>query len=258
MEYSLINLTLPEVQERLARRPVVVIPTGSVEQHGAHLPFGTDYFAARLFGQRLAVAIGALLLPFTPLGVTPIHMSFAGTISLRPDTYMALLRDVVDSMARHGARRVIVVNWHELNDPLIRLVATDMQQSHPVRFVVVQAHYVMRQLYGQTVGLTHGGLLEVLPVLVHDPGLVRLDQAGEPSPHGRGNKMDRLRRRLETYTVFHDVAEVYPAGWYGSLEGASEAYAHEVVAGVSAQIATNVQEALAALDEMEGGAGRAD
>lgn len=251
MEHALVNLTVPEVKAQLARNPTIVLPTGSVEQHGAHLPYGTDWFAASLFAGRLADAIDALLVPFTPLGVTPIHMSFTGTISLSPATYMGMLRDVVGSMARHGARRVIIVNWHELNDPLIRLVATELQQEHPVRFIVVQAHFVTKQLYGGEVGLTHGGLLEALPVLVHDPSLARLERGTDPSPHGKGNRMDRFRRRQETYTVFHDVAEVYPTGWYGTLEGATEAYAHEVVDGVTAQIVANVREALDALAELE-------
>lgn len=247
MDHALINMALPEVKAQLERNPVVVIPTGSVEQHGAHLPFGTDYFAARLFAERLAQEIDALLLPFTPLGVTPVHMSFTGTISLSPETFMGLLSDVCESMIQHGARRVVVVNWHELNEPLIALVASKMQQTHPVRFVLVQAHYVALDLYGQDVGLTHGGLLEALPVLAHDPALARLERGTDPSPRDKGSKMDELRRRREAYTVVHDVREMYPTGWYGTLEGATVARAQEFVAGVTARIVEYVTEALEAL-----------
>jgi len=248
-EHVLVNMTLPEVEGQLARNPVIIIPTGSVEQHGSHLPFGTDWFASHLFAKRLADEIDALMVPFTPLGVTPIHMGFTGTISLSPETYMGLMMDVVRCMARHGAKRIIIVNWHELNDPLIRLVATQLQQDLPIKFIVVQAHYVTLQLYGQETGLTHGGLLEALPVLVHDPSLAKLEKGVDPSPHGKGNKMDELRRRRETYTVFHDVRDVYPTGWYGTLEGATESYAQEVVAGVTAKIVEYVQESLAALQD---------
>ena len=146
-KHALINMTIPDAEAQLKRNQVVIIPTGSVEQHGSHLPYGTDWFAASLFAERLSEKIDALLVPFTPLGVTPIHMGFIGTVSLSPETYMGMLKDVVKCMAKHGAKRIVIVNWHELNDPLIRLVATQLQQEVNVRFIVVQAHYVTLQLY---------------------------------------------------------------------------------------------------------------
>jgi len=199
----------------------------------------------------LSEKIDALLVPFTPLGVTPIHMGFIGTVSLSPETYMGMLKDVVKCMAKHGAKRIVIVNWHELNDPLIRLVATQLQQEVNVRFIVVQAHYVTLQLYGEKSGLTHGGLLEALPVMVYDPSLAKLERGTDPSPHGQGNKLDKFRRRRETYTVFHDVKEIYPTGWYGTLEGATEEYAREVVGGVTEKIVEYVNETLEALKEID-------
>jgi len=164
---------------------------------------------------------------------------------------MGMLKDVVKCMAKHGAKRIVIVNWHELNDPLIRLVATQLQQEVNVRFIVVQAHYVTLQLYGEKSGLTHGGLLEALPVMVYDPSLAKLERGTDPSPHGQGNKLDKFRRRRETYTVFHDVKEIYPTGWYGTLEGATEEYAREVVDGVTEKIVEYVNETLEALKEID-------
>lgn len=250
MEHALTNMTLPDVKAQLERHPVAVIPTGSVEQHGSHLPYGTDWFAAHLFAERLANDIDALLLPFTPLGVTPVHMGFVGTISLSPDTFMGMLRDVCESIVKHGARYIVIVNWHEINEPLIRMVASDLQQKLPVRFVVSQAHLISLEMYGQEVGLTHGGLLEALPVLAYDPSLAKLELGTDPSPHGQGRKMDRLRRRKEAYTVVHDVRDMYPTGWYGTLEGASVEKAQEFVDGVSARLTEYVTEALDALKEI--------
>lgn len=245
--HSLMNITVPEVTELLERNPVAIIPTGSVEQHGSHLPFGTDYFASYLFAERLAEAIDALLLPFTPLGVTPIHMSFTGTISLSPETYMGMLTDVCQSIIQHGAKRIIIVNWHELNQPLIDTVAGRLQQEYPVRFIVVQAHFVALELYRHESDLTHGGLLEALPVLAYDPSLAKLERGVDPSPHGRGNQVDRLRRRRETYMVVNDVRDMYPTGWYGTLEGATVEKAQEFVEAVTAKIVEYVTEVLEAM-----------
>jgi creatinine amidohydrolase len=158
-----------------------------------------------------------------------------------------MLTDVCESMVRHGARRIVIVNWHELNEPLIALVAGQLQQKHPVRFVLVQAHYVALDLYGQEAGLTHGGLLEALPVLAYNPALAKLERGTDPSPREQGSKMDKLRRRREAYTVVHDVREMYPTGWYGTLQGATEERAKEFVEGVTARIVEYVTEALEAL-----------
>ena len=65
-KHALINMTIPDAEAQLKRNQVVIIPTGSVEQHGSHLPYGTDWFAASLFAERLSEKIDALLVPFTP------------------------------------------------------------------------------------------------------------------------------------------------------------------------------------------------
>ena len=67
----------------------MILPAGSVEQHGPHLPTGTDTFAANVIGHAVAERMDGLVLPATPLGVTPMHMPFEGTLTLTPDTYHA-------------------------------------------------------------------------------------------------------------------------------------------------------------------------
>ena len=88
---------------------------GSVEQHGPHLPCGTDYLASLVIGQKVAELVDALLVPFCPIGVTPFHMSFAGTLTLQPQTFIAVVEDICASLAHHGAKRVVFLNWHEGN-----------------------------------------------------------------------------------------------------------------------------------------------
>lgn len=257
MEHELMNLTQPEAEILLKKNPVVVIPTGSVEQHGPHLPFGTDYIASLVISQKVANKLDALLLPFTPIGVTPIHMSFVGTLSLRPETYMSMLADVCESIIRHGAKKIVVINWHELNKPLIDIVASRMQEKHAVRFILVQAHFVALELFGQEVGLTHGGLLEALPVLAYDPSLAKLERATNASSKEVGNKFDQLRRRREVYTIFGDVREVYPTGWYGTVEGADIEKARDFVQAVSNKIVDYVTEAVEILGTEISGSSKA-
>jgi creatinine amidohydrolase len=89
-----------------------VLPFGAIEQHGPHLPIGTDWLIAQEVARRLAEELGALLLPAMPYGCSREHMAFAGTVTLRPSTLAAVLEDVVDSLRAHGIRRVVVVSTH--------------------------------------------------------------------------------------------------------------------------------------------------
>src|SRR5450755_1726891 len=75
-----IELTQPEIAAQLKANPLVILPAGSVEQHGPHLPTGTDTFAASVIAEGVAERMDGLVLPGGPLGVTPLHMAFEGTI----------------------------------------------------------------------------------------------------------------------------------------------------------------------------------
>ena len=91
-----------------------IVPFGAVEQHGHHLPLGTDWIIADRMGRALAQALGedVLLLPAMPFGNSREHMAFPGTITLRPATLAAVLDDIVESLRHHGLRTVIVFSAH--------------------------------------------------------------------------------------------------------------------------------------------------
>src|SRR4029450_10333099 len=95
------ELTQPEIAAQLRVNPMVLLPAGSVEEDGPHLPTGTDTFAANIIAQRVAEHMDALVLPATPLGVTPMHMPFEGTITLSPDTYMRVVIETCAATATH-------------------------------------------------------------------------------------------------------------------------------------------------------------
>lgn len=222
MTRSVLDLASPDVAALLARSPVAVVPFGSVEQHGPHLPCGTDTFAAELVAAALAERLDGLLVPFGPYGVTPLHAGHPGTVSLRPATFEALVRDVVSELAGMGARVVVFVNWHELNTPSLDRVATDLQDEHGLVMVVAQACYVAQRLYAPRGGeLTHGGGIETLAVLAHDPGLARLERTGAVAKPARAVELDAMRRSHEVYGFVTDIDEFGGDGWYGDPGWAS-------------------------------------
>lgn len=216
MTSSLYELTSPEVAALLEANPVAVIPFGSIEQHGAHLPCGTDSMAADLVARALAHQIGALLVPFCPYGVTPIHAGHPGTISLRRHTFEALLGDVCNELIRMGARTLLFVNWHELNTPSLNAVATDVQDATQARVFVVQACYIAERVYSLEGGaLTHGGSIETMAVMAHDRALVKMERTGPTRRPPEATEVDEMRRSREVYGFVTDVTEIAPEGWYG-------------------------------------------
>ena len=96
--------------------PVAIIPIGSIEQHGPHLPLGTDTFAATALAEAVARRTDAIVVPLCWPGVSEHHMGFKGTITLKPDTLRAVLCDGIESLSRHGFKRVLIINGHGGNN----------------------------------------------------------------------------------------------------------------------------------------------
>src|SRR5919108_2718331 len=121
----LAEMTSAQVRAEVGRgRSTVVVPFGAVEQHGPHLPLDTDAVLADRLGPLLAERLGALCAPTLRVGCSAHHLAFAGTLSLRPETLRMIVHDVVDSLAEHGFRRIILLPTHGGNEePLVQAAA---------------------------------------------------------------------------------------------------------------------------------------
>ena len=123
--YRYNHLTWQEMNDAIERQPVILLPVGSTEQHGPHLPLDVDVFlceevcletARRMPGK-------ALVLPAVSYGLNLHHIDFPGTIHIEPEVFIAFCLNVTKSVAYHGFRRILVVNGHGSNGPLVDLVA---------------------------------------------------------------------------------------------------------------------------------------
>ena len=248
------ELTQPEIAAQLKKHPLVILPCGSVEQHGPHLPAGTDTLAANAIADRVAELMDGLVLPASPLGVTPMHMPFEGTITLTPGTYMRLVIETCASTAKHGARFLLLLNWHEGNFPSLAIAAEALHREHGMTVLTVQACYVAEELYGKSCnGLTHGGEIEALAVLATRPELVHLDRIDYSSDHAHGHKMDKLRRTRSYQPVLTDIRSIAPTGWFGSPQHATADKGHRMLADVAQAIAAEAVAIFRQLDAVQGG-----
>ena len=250
----LVELTQPEIAAQLKAHPLVILPAGSVEQHGPHLPAGTDIYAAQAIAHAVAERMDGLVMPGGPLGVTPLHMGYEATITLTPDTYVRLVRETCASLATHGATHLLVLNWHEGNIPSLAIAADAIHREAGMTVLIVQACYVAEEQFGREFnGLTHGGEIETLAVLAHRPDLVHLDRIGGSSDHQHGRDMDALRRTRAFQPVIGDVRTIAPTGWYGTPQGATVENGHRMIGGIADTIATRAAEIFRQMDQVHRG-----
>jgi creatinine amidohydrolase len=109
-----------QLEDYLRRDDRIVLPTGSTEQH-AYLSLGTDNILAERAAVEAAEPLGVPVLPVLPYGLTPAFAAFPGSPSLRVETLLAVLRDLLDSLYGQGFRRFLLVNGHGGNVPAASL-----------------------------------------------------------------------------------------------------------------------------------------
>ena len=118
-----------QVEAYLQHDDRAVLPLGSTEQH-AYLSLSVDSILAERVAVDAAEALGVPVFPVVAYGLTPYFSAYPGTVTLRMETYIALLRDILDSLAHSGFRRLLVVNGHGGNTPVDGLI-TEWLADHP-------------------------------------------------------------------------------------------------------------------------------
>lgn len=182
--YELAKLTWKEAEEALAQKPVVLVPIGAVEPHGPQLPLGTDYMVAEYVAHEAAKAVGdaALVTPAIPFGYCDMVQNVPGAISLDPNTLVAIVRDIVQNLVRHGVEKIIFVNNHRTNAVALNYIGRKLREELNVEMAaffpwgVIQAFCPpMYENFAAVFG--HGGEPETSVAQYLFPEHVRMDLA---------------------------------------------------------------------------------
>ena len=127
------QMTWPEIKRAIESGfTTVVVAVGSTEQHGPHLPTMTDARIGEELSERVARKLGHSLQARTiEVGFSEHHLAFAGTISLKPETLLLILRDYADSLARHGFTRIVFIPTHGGNFAMVKQAIEEARRVHP-------------------------------------------------------------------------------------------------------------------------------
>ena len=128
------ELTRPAFEDWLEHEPapVVIIGIGAIEQHGTHLPLGTDSLGVARFIHDVASRSNSVCIhPCWP-GYSPHHMAFPGTVTFSAETLLNILLDTIESFAQHGVKRIVLINYHGGNDNIMKLAAQIAKREYRV------------------------------------------------------------------------------------------------------------------------------
>lgn len=172
------DMTWPEAEQAFAATDLVFIPAGAVEAHGPHGLLGTDHFAAEEVAKRAAAKCNAIALPSIPFGYCESTMDFPGGISIDPITYNALLENVVRSVYKWGARRVVWITGHGPNAPIMKHVSLKLRGELGMIFATPLWYRLAISLMPELkLGPDHGGFTETSVAMAIRPGNANLAKA---------------------------------------------------------------------------------
>jgi creatinine amidohydrolase len=192
--YALDALTWPEAGRVLARDSRLLFPVGALEQHGPHLPLGTNTFLAEAVARRVSDELGILRAPTFAYGVTGGRGHYSGTSTLRRKTLHRAVNELLAGWEDHGVSEVVVITAHRHEPHLDALLMALTSRS--VTTVIDLYAVDVSDLLQVAPELEHGGELETSLMLHLAPQRVRRDQMADFAPRNEAGRY--VRHRMPT------------------------------------------------------------
>ncbi len=205
-DFLLSTLTWPEAKERFKEVDVALLPVGSIEQHGPHLPLDTDSFDAGHLANEVAAACSnpkPLVLPLISYGVSYHHEDFSGTLSISPETLSSIVYDIGMSAAKHGIKKLVIINGHGGNTPALQFAAQKINRDTSIFTCVDTGETSDTDVLAltETPNDVHAGEVETSTTLAVRPEKVKLNKARKFIPRFSSRFLNfSSKRSVEWYT----------------------------------------------------------
>ncbi len=219
------ELTWPEAQIRFKEVDIALLPVGSIEQHGPHLPLDTDAFDANHLAREVAAACSdpkPLVLPLVSYGVSYHHGDFSGTINISPKTLSQLVYEIGMSAARNGVTKLVIINGHGGNIPALQFSAQMINRDAHIFTCVETGETSEKDVLAmiETPNDVHAGEIETSTTLAIRPHMVRRKKMRKFIPEFSSRYLNfSSKRSVEWYAR---IAKISPSGVLGNPTKASK------------------------------------
>ena len=211
-----------------------ILPVGSIEQHGPHLPLGTDWIIVQEIAKRLAEKLGnCYLLPAIPYSNSQEHLGFCGTVSIRPSTLAKMIRDIVLSLYLHDIKKIIIISGHGGNW-IIKPTIRELNLEYPD----------LKIIHGRPMGEKpldiHAGNSETSCILHINEELVKIDKIVDCTPDV-----------TQEYIDYVGMKAISKHGPWGLASQASKENGEKLLKTRADRIFQYVKETFSKLEELE-------
>ncbi len=165
-----------EFRDVMATNDLIIVPVGSIEEHGPHNPLGTDYMIARATAKAIGEKANAPVVPVMPIGNARNLMGFPGTATLDPELLREIMVQVCEAYIRHGAKRFLFINGHGGNTATLKMVSADLYAKHGVLSTQTEWWITLPQISEYPCN-DHGGHYETSMMMAVDEKLVDMSKA---------------------------------------------------------------------------------
>jgi len=233
-----VENTWKEIEESGA--DIVIIPIGAIEQHGPHLPVGTDWFMADVWAKCVGEKLNAYVLPALPISNSQEHLDFKGSVSIRPCTLAQVVEEIILSLRHQGFKKFVVMSAHGGNwvlKPAIR----DINFRYPDIMVIMGSG----TMPGDTKAIPpdiHSGEGETGRMLAFKPELVK------------GRADDFTPRYGREYIDYVSLRKLTPTGVWGKPSKASAEKAKEASEATAERCAEYIKTTFAELEKLKNNA----
>jgi creatinine amidohydrolase len=209
----LSEMSAHQLEQIISDETIGLLIFGACENHGDHMPFGSDFIMPFELAKRVAARYGKKILIFPPIpyGVSSHHKDFFMTVSIEPDTMMNVIRNILQSLVDNNIRRILIINGHDGNIAPIELASRIIKERNPsIVISCLESWWTLvgsidKELFNAWDGLGHGGEAETSAMLAVRPDLVNMTLAPK-------DVIPKLPENVRIYWKFNELTDTGATG----------------------------------------------